>query len=231
MWLEGVALLAGYLFGSIPFVYVIGRLRGADLRHQGSGNVGASNLWQTVGPMEGAIGGLLDASKGALPAVVSLSLWLGVPAAALAGLGGISGQCWPAFRNIKGGRGVAAMLGLLLIMAPQALAISLIPIAVGAAMRALPLLLYSEAPLWRERLSLRGQQSRSLPLGVAIGLAIAPVAAWLAHRPTTIVVTAILIFLIMAVRRVTVDLKHDLATDGDRKAILVNRFLYDRSNP
>ncbi|MBI2304062.1 MAG: glycerol-3-phosphate acyltransferase [Chloroflexi bacterium] len=231
MWLEVVALLVGYLFGSIPFVYLIGRLRGIDLRRHGSGNVGAGNLWQTVGPVEGAIGGLLDASKGALPAAVSLRLGFELPAVALAGLGGVSGQCWPAFWGVKGGRGVAAMLGLLLVIAPQALVVGLIPIAVGAAMRALPLLFNSEVSPWRERFRLRGRPSRSLPLSVAIGLAIAPVAAWLSHEPTTIVVTALLIFLIMAVRRVTAELKDDLATAGDRKAIMANRFLYDRPHP
>ena len=59
-----LSFLAGYLLGSLPFSYLLGKLRGVDLRKVGSGNIGATNLARTCGKPFGILGFLLDAGKG-----------------------------------------------------------------------------------------------------------------------------------------------------------------------
>ena len=90
--LENALIVAGgYLIGSIPFGVVVVRLfRGEDIRSQGSGNIGASNVWRAYGRWLGVPVALLDVAKGFVPALVGLKLggeWVGVLAGAAAMLG------------------------------------------------------------------------------------------------------------------------------------------------
>jgi len=109
-----VALVIGYLFGSIPFGLILTRLAGTeDLRSIGSGNIGATNVLRT-GRKGLAVGTLLgDALKGT--AAVVLCGYLGGPyAAMLAGLGAFLGHLFPAWLKFRGGKGVAVYIGILL---------------------------------------------------------------------------------------------------------------------
>ncbi|MCA1599848.1 MAG: glycerol-3-phosphate acyltransferase [Chloroflexi bacterium] len=89
------ACLAGYLYGSLPFVYLLGRRHGTDLHGVGSGNVGSANLWASTGTAYGALGWILDASKGGLPVALGRRLGCTESWVALAGVCGVAGQCWP----------------------------------------------------------------------------------------------------------------------------------------
>jgi len=109
-----VALVIGYLFGSIPFGLILTRLAGTeDLRSIGSGNIGATNVLRT-GRKGLAVGTLLgDALKGT--AAVVLCGYLGGPyAAMLAGLGAFLGHLFPVWLKFRGGKGVAVYIGILL---------------------------------------------------------------------------------------------------------------------
>ena len=66
-----VAVVLAYLGGSVSFPYWVARLRGVDLRAVGSRKLGGSNLWKSVGPAEGIVGGLLDAGKGLAAVLVA----------------------------------------------------------------------------------------------------------------------------------------------------------------
>ena len=73
---EALAVLGGYLLGSLPFGYWVPKLvRGEDIRTKGSGNVGASNVFRVYGRSLGVPVALLDLAKGF--AAASLGLWLG----------------------------------------------------------------------------------------------------------------------------------------------------------
>lgn len=114
-----VYLVCGFLCGSIPFSWLLGRIKGVDLREHGSGNPGATNLLRTCGKAMGITGLLLDALKGALPVYAALHSgivlpWL--PAAAV--LSGIMGHVFMPWFGFKGGKGVATALGALLVLAP-----------------------------------------------------------------------------------------------------------------
>ena len=107
------AAAAGYLIGSIPFGLVLTRLAGlGDIRRLGSGNIGATNVLRTGRKGLAAATLLLDAGKGAA-AVFALGPW-GADAGLVAGLACVFGHNFPLWLGFKGGKGMAATLGVLL---------------------------------------------------------------------------------------------------------------------
>lgn len=131
-------LLLGYFAGSIPFGVLLTRwLRGVDVRAGGSGNIGATNVTRVAGKKVGALVLLLDAVKGSLPVGLALYLLPGEPRAhALVGLAAVVGHVFPVWLKLKGGKGVATALGVLVVLVPTAaLAGAAIYIGVVAAWR------------------------------------------------------------------------------------------------
>ncbi|MBL4628262.1 MAG: glycerol-3-phosphate 1-O-acyltransferase PlsY [Roseicyclus sp.] len=115
--LLALASVLGYLLGSIPFGIVMARLLGlGDLRHVGSGNIGATNVLRTGNKPAAFLTLVLDAGKGAVAVLVARVL-LGEDAAQLAGFAAFLGHCFPVFLGFKGGKGVATFLGTLLALA------------------------------------------------------------------------------------------------------------------
>lgn len=120
-----VAILGGYLLGSIPFGLVLTRLAGlGDIRDIGSGNIGATNVLRT-GRKDLALATLiLDAGKAGLAVLITVWVAPGIYTAALwvelnmlgllAGAFAFVGHCFPIWLNYKGGKGVATFIGLLL---------------------------------------------------------------------------------------------------------------------
>ncbi|WP_244598189.1 glycerol-3-phosphate 1-O-acyltransferase PlsY [Pseudohoeflea suaedae] len=113
-----VALIVGYLSGSIPFGLILTRLAGlGDVRKIGSGNIGATNVLRT-GNKKLAAGVLLcDALKGTVP-VLAIYWLFGLEASLVAGFGAFLGHLFPVWLKFKGGKGVATYLGVLLAAAP-----------------------------------------------------------------------------------------------------------------
>ena len=115
----------GYLLGSISGSLWLGRLRGVDIRTQGSGNAGGTNAFRTQGPWFGLGVGLIDVGKGALAAWFGgLGLAGGTPAlivALLTGAAAAAGHVWPLYHGFRGGKGVAVVIGVLLVLWPAAL--------------------------------------------------------------------------------------------------------------
>ena len=112
-WLP-LALVFGYLLGSIPFGLVLTRLAGTeDLRSIGSGNIGATNVLRTGRKGLAAATLLLDALKGTA-AVIIAGYLAGAEAAMLAGLGAFLGHLFPVWLKFKGGKGVAVYIGILI---------------------------------------------------------------------------------------------------------------------
>ena len=110
-----LALIGGYLIGSVPFGVLLARVFGlGDLRAVGSGNIGATNVLRTGNKGAAALTLLFDALKGAVP--VWIAWRFGPEAAAVAGLGAVLGHCFPVWLGFKGGKGVATFLGALLAL-------------------------------------------------------------------------------------------------------------------
>lgn len=110
-----LALLGGYLLGSIPFGLLLTRMAGAgDLRAIGSGNIGATNVLRTGRKGLAAFTLLLDAAKGA--AAVLVAGTIAPELAPLAGVGAFFGHLYPVWLRFHGGKGVATMLGVVLAL-------------------------------------------------------------------------------------------------------------------
>lgn len=118
-----ILVLFGFLLGSIPWGYIIGKLKGVDLRQVGSGNIGATNVLRTIGKKEALITLLLDISKGAVPVLVVRLIPSYAEDLLLMGLVGVFavlGHCYTPFLRFKGGKGVATTIGVLLAYMPLA---------------------------------------------------------------------------------------------------------------
>jgi acyl phosphate:glycerol-3-phosphate acyltransferase len=112
-WLP-VALILGYLLGSIPFGLILTKLAGTqDLRSIGSGNIGATNVLRTGRKGLAAATLICDALKGTI-AVVIAGNFGGPNAAMLAALGAFLGHLFPVWLKFKGGKGVAVYIGVLI---------------------------------------------------------------------------------------------------------------------
>ncbi|MCA1796991.1 MAG: glycerol-3-phosphate 1-O-acyltransferase PlsY [Geobacteraceae bacterium] len=126
-----VILVAAYLIGGIPSGVILTRIAGAaDIRTQGSGNVGATNVYRVAGKRLGVLTLVLDMLKGAVPLVLLNYLmesgalqpaFSEVRVTSAAALLLFLGHCYPVYLCFKGGKGVATALGIFLVLAPVAL--------------------------------------------------------------------------------------------------------------
>ena len=127
---EAVALLIGYLLGSIPFGFLIVKLKsGSDIRQTGSGGTGATNVSRKAGKSAGIITLVLDALKGFAAVWAARWLtqgsgtsWIVASAAVLA----ILGHCFPVWLKFKAGKGVATGFGVFLAIVPWAVLAALV---------------------------------------------------------------------------------------------------------
>jgi glycerol-3-phosphate acyltransferase PlsY len=131
-----LALLFGYLLGSIPFGLILTRLAGTqDLRSIGSGNIGATNVLRTGRKGLAAATLICDMLKGTVAVVISGYL-AGPNAAMLAALGAFLGHLFPVWLGFRGGKGVAVYIGVLLgLFWPAALVFGALWLATAASSR------------------------------------------------------------------------------------------------
>ncbi len=161
-------LIAAYLIGGIPFGYLLVRLKtGKDVRSEGSGNIGATNVLRTTGRGLGVLTLLLDIVKG------WAAVWLAGHCTAMdpmwmsgAGVAVVLGHAFPIFLKFKGGKAVASFVGVAAALAPMALgAVVVVFIATVA-------------------------KTRFISLGSILGAALFPLAVWLIYHPVWPVMAA-----------------------------------------
>jgi acyl-phosphate glycerol 3-phosphate acyltransferase len=130
-------LLLAYLLGAIPFGYLVARWHGVDILHQGSGNIGATNVGRVLGRRWGILVFLLDFAKGAVP--TALATWLEartdwgihpfLPPDGLrvaAGMAAFLGHLFPVYLRFRGGKGVATGAGVVTVLLPLPLLMALL---------------------------------------------------------------------------------------------------------
>ncbi|MCX7569785.1 glycerol-3-phosphate 1-O-acyltransferase PlsY [Tumebacillus sp. DT12] len=113
-----VLLILSYLIGSIPTALIVGRLGyGVDIREHGSGNLGGTNTFRSLGIAPGVIVSAVDVLKGTLGA--ALPVLAGVDLHPIfAGIPAVLGHCYPVFAGFRGGKAVATSGGVLLFISP-----------------------------------------------------------------------------------------------------------------
>lgn len=113
-------ILFGYLIGSINISYFMGRMRGYDIRKEGSGNAGASNVVIMMGKKIGLIVALLDIFKAFLVCTIVIKLFPDIVyMGPIAGVACILGHIFPFYMQFKGGKGLATLGGTILALDPK----------------------------------------------------------------------------------------------------------------
>jgi glycerol-3-phosphate acyltransferase PlsY len=217
--------IGAYLYGSIPFIDLLAKMRRIDLKDVGSGNVGATNLMSVGGFGPAVIGWLFDASKGLLPILMARRLGANRDAAGIAGVCGTAGQCWPVTLGFSGGRGISAFVGAACAIDPLCWMVTLIPFIVGSIWRVAPALAHRHQSFGAE---LRAQRSQSVPLGSLFGVLTFPLLIGAFRRgslkPAILLTSAILL------RRLTAPLPDDVVEGpSEESSALVYRLLFDRN--
>ena len=200
-----IAVVLGYLLGSIPSAYIATRLAvGKDLRQLGGGNVGGLNVYREVGFLPAAVAGIADVCKGA--AAVAIAYWLldvSLPFVLAAALAAVVGHNWMVFLKFSGGKGMGAAIGALFVLLP------LYGYPIGLAfffgVVLIPFII-----------------TRNVALSMGIGLLSLPFIAWLGMKSIPFIIFTIVLGLIVAVKF------YPTARPAVARAQSVKGFIFDR---
>lgn len=196
------AIALAYLLGSVSAAYLTGRMtRGIDLRERGSGNAGASNVWQSVSKWLVVPVGLTQIGQGLGAVLIARALDGGDGVQAACGIAAVLANDWNPWLRFTGGRGIGATIGVLLALSPTALVVF---IAVSVA----------------------GVIVKAVPQGVAVALIATPVAVLVAGQSGVIVACCAALASIALLKRVLANGAPDASSPRPR--VWLNRLLFDR---
>ena len=126
-------LIVAYLLGSIPFGYLLVKwVKGVDVRTQGSGNIGMTNVWRVAGAKWGILTLVLDIAKGAL--AVAITRWVtpqDIQLLVLTGLAALLGNIFSIFLKFKGGKGIGVSVGVFFSLLPIPSSVGLVVFVVA----------------------------------------------------------------------------------------------------
>ena len=121
-----LAVLTGYLLGSIPMAAWVSRLRGVDIFSTGTGLAGAANVSRSVGRWPGGVVLVGDAAKGMLTVVAAYRLGLEGGLVLLPAMAALAGHCRSVFTRFRGGDGLSTLVGITLVVLPMYSLLSLV---------------------------------------------------------------------------------------------------------
>ncbi|HJX11945.1 MAG TPA: glycerol-3-phosphate acyltransferase [Dehalococcoidales bacterium] len=204
-----VLIIIAYLLGSAPTAHLVARSRGIDLRKEGTRQVGGGNLWRTTSRKLGLAVGIWDFLKGMMMVGIAQTQGLDVGQQLVVGLAAIVGHNWPVFLRFHGGRGIATLLGIVIIL-PAINDISPWPsvIAVGAVIVVTLFI-------------------RTTPLPVFFSVTSLPIMSWVFHRQAAVSLAFLAIFLVVVIKRLTAQPSGGV-TAVSRGRLFFNRLLFDR---
>lgn len=200
--IAGVAIFVAYLLGSVPTAYLAGRFfRGVDIRQQGSGNVGSSNVWRTVSRRLSTAVSIVDIGKGMLAVFLAQRMGLDLGWQVGAGLAAVVGHNWSVFLRFSGGRGIATTAGAVLLLAPWAVAVAL-------------------------AFAIMGLIVRQVPVGIGVGVGVlAPLSGWVLGEPKALTLGLAGFFALIVLKRLLANGFPDTGWGG---RLLLNRLVFDR---
>jgi len=171
---ELLLILGAYLLGSVPTGLLLAKAAGVDIRATGSGNIGATNVYRTLGRTVGVLTLVGDCLKGLLPILAARYLGLTDAWIAAAGLAAFLGHVYTIFLGFKGGKGVATALGVFLGVSPLAV---LFAVAIFALL------------VWKWRYISLGSISAAAAMPILVAL--------LDRRPQLVVMTVVVAALVI----------------------------------
>jgi len=204
--LSQVVLLAigAYLLGSVPTAYIAGKLIGGiDVREHGSGSVSGSNVWSSVARWAVVPVGIADILKGLIPVLVAQLAEFSVGAQGIVGLAAIAGHNWSIFIRFTGGRGIATMMGVLVMLARWELVVFVV--------------------IWLLSLAIL----RSSPVGALLGGVSLPFASLGFDEPLALTLCLMGMVLLMMVKRLVANWNLDPLVAA-WKQVALYRILLDR---
>ena len=194
-----IAIVAGYLLGSIPFAYIASRLKkGVDIRQVGGGNLGALNTLREIGLLPGLIVLVTDIAKGAIAVLIARWLDISLIWIFVAGFASVVGHICPVFLKFKGGRGAATTIGVFLGLVPPEAAISL-------AIMVIIIIVTS-----------------NVRLAITIGLALLPLIIWQLNGSVMLIVYSLALPAFLLIRNLAL-FKGPASKTGGRKNLIFDR--------
>jgi glycerol-3-phosphate acyltransferase PlsY len=122
-----ILIIASYLLGAVPTGVILAKaFAGRDIRQEGSGNIGATNVTRVLGKKVGALTLVGDLLKGFIPVWAGYHLVSSLEVVCLMGLAAFLGHLFPIYLGFKGGKGVATALGVFLYLSPIVILIEVI---------------------------------------------------------------------------------------------------------
>lgn len=223
MWADILLVLGAYIFGSIPHLSFLAKLRRVEL----DGDF-HENLWYRAGRIIGVAGVIGEFIKGVLPVLAGKALGFDLSVVAIAGLAAVCGQMWPVFTKFNGEKGNSIAIAMVISLVPIPGLVALIPIVISLIIRIAPRLMtgYGKSG---EKSIVGGPYSRSLPVGMFICFLILPFVSWYFGEPAEIIWSCAALFILIMIRRLTAGLRDDLKVSHNIGVILLRRLLYDRA--
>ncbi len=194
-----LALVIGYLLGSIPSAYIAARLRkGTDIRKMGGGNVGALNTFREVGAAAGVMVLSADIGKGVAAVLIATAL-IPPQLVPLCGLAAVAGHNWPLWLSFKGGKGAATAIGVFFALMPWEMLIFLGIMAIPFGI------------------------TRNPTLSMTIGFIFLPLIAWSFGEPWELIGISLLLPIIVGLKHLPT-LKRDIARAENKRDLIFDRW-------
>ena len=203
--LEISLITFGYLVGSIPTAYIVGKIVGnVDVRDYGSGNLGASNVWVNFGKVKGFFVGIFDIlAKGALPVAIAGNLSVTEWVTVYVGIAAVAGHNWSIYLKFSGGRGVAVAGGVLLALSWPLFLISFSIASIGH-------FVFRNGGIW-----------------VGIALICIPVWPILFKESQEVIFLCFSLIIVLMLKRLFPNTRSN-NTDSNGFGVYMNRLIYDR---
>lgn len=197
-----LSIITGYLLGSIPFSFLIGKIFGKkDLRKVGTRNIGGSNVVREIGFMFGVMAILLDMAKGIFSIILIKLSGLSSPYTFISAFSAIIGHSFPIFLKFHGGRGMATSLGIMLYFSFKETLLSF--------------LVFSPFFILKE-----------VGLGTIAAFSLIPILIFFIKKDMNLFFFSILVLTFLIFRRLYF-LKDDFKEKRDLKKCFINRLLFD----
>lgn len=197
-------LVSGYLIGSAPIAWLLGRWRHLELRDVGSGNPGTSNLFRNAGVGVAVMSGPLQFAQGVVPVVIARAVGGDGTLIEIAAICAVAGNGWPIWFRFNGQRCIAVATGAAAAINPALLVVLLIGFAAGAL-------------------------THAIALGVLAGFSALPIAAaWIGGRGLALTCAALLLMVVLRrLEGLSADMRR-ASSEQERRILLRRLFLDER---